>query len=234
MLSSTVSAASTLDLSYKVEAESGALLLLKRPAHKMFLDCDRIIVEYIDRHLTSWSNFANGHLGMTLQDEDFIFVSGHTKTPVWTVAAFSDKRSTGQLVISGGAAPAIVGLQVKMEHAVDTSVPFRTGPLDRMSAWKDDSVTPEIYDQCIFLNFFKMKTRRWRVPKILRAAAGYHQLPDDFDSDDEATSDGRQYSTENYAGGSELVNAVSIHCGFKSDQSFDCYLSRLLILSITS
>lgn len=217
-----------MGLSFEVKADAGALLVLRKPGHKMYLDCKVIIVQYMRKHLASWSAFANERLGIGLEEEDFIFVSGHMKTPVWAEAAFNSHSATGELVISGGVASASGGFQVKMERAVNASVSSRTGPLERASVWKDDSAIPEIFDQCIFLNYYKMKTRRWRAPKVIRAAAGSPHLPEYPDDESEGAAFGRSRSYS--AGTSEadsdlydtvcaplicLENASSLCCPFR-------------------
>ena len=174
-----------MGLRYRCNEDSGALLLLKQPAHKTFLDCNNRIQEYMAAHLSTWCEFANDRLGIGLDDKDIIFVSGFTKTTMWAEASFSSNSDSSELLISGGCfVPAASGeFRVSISRDVHGSVASRVGPPGRVSTWKDDNQAFK-YDQCIFLNYFKMKRRGiLRRPGVMRAAAGPHTLPDQDDDD---------------------------------------------------
>ena len=176
------SAAATLR--YQCQKSSGALLLLKENAHKTYLNCGMPIKRYIAAHIEHWYNFARDRLGIELQEHEILFVSGFTKTAVWAAATFQSGSTQGELLISGGCfAPAGAGgeFHVSMSHAMDASVASRIGPSDRMKSEYsavDDAVGSSQSDQCIFLNYYKAKRRKaWRPLKVIRAAAGPHDLP---------------------------------------------------------
>ena len=179
-------AATSANLSYDCEAEEGALLMLKKPAHRTYLNCNLRIRKYMREHISSWCAFANEKLEIGLKEEDIIFVSGHTKTPVWAEAAFGHSTTSGELIIAGGIPSASGEFRVFMSRAIDASVFSRTGPLDRALMWAKDPEqelpVDSAYDQCIFLNYYKTKSRAWWRSAI-RAAAGDHVLPDNGDSD---------------------------------------------------
>ncbi|PIL35386.1 hypothetical protein GSI_02112 [Ganoderma sinense ZZ0214-1] len=168
-------------------SEEGALLMLKKPAHSTYISCDLRIRRYIRDNISSWVTFANEKLEIGLEEKDVVFVSGYTKTSVWAEAAFSHSSTSGELLIAGGVPSASGEFRVSMSRGVDASVFSRTGPLDRASMWEKDtrSAPQEQYDsdQCIFLNYYKMKSRAWWRSTVLRAAAGDHVLPHDDDED---------------------------------------------------
>lgn len=182
----------TAGLRYRCSEASGALLMLKAPAHKTILDCRLHIQRYILAHLSSWCEFANGALGVGLEEKDIIFVSGFSKTSVWAETAFTNSVSNGELVISGGCfVPSISGeFSVSMLRCTDASVFARTGPYERVVDWTEDagSSIDLQYDQSIFLNFYKMKSRRWWRSTVLRGAAGPHQLPDLTEDDEDPSA----------------------------------------------
>ena len=164
--------------------------MLKQPAHKTFLDCKLRIMKYMMMHLAAWCEFANEKLGIGLDEKDIIFVSGFLKTTVWAAASFSNNGDNGELLISGGCfVPSASGeFRVSISRGVDASVASRVGPQDRISTWNDDAKQSFKCDQCIFLNYYKMKSRGMlRRPGVMRAAAGPHTLPDQYD--DEGSSD---------------------------------------------
>ncbi len=160
-------------------------------------------------HLTSWCEFANDQLGIGLEDKDIIFVSGFLKTTVWATAAFSNISDSAELVIAGGCfVPSMSGeFRVSMSRGVDASVSSRAGPQGRVSTWNDDASQGFKYDQCIFLSYYKMKYRRLRRPRVMRAAAGPHTLP--HQDDDDGSPNISSHSTSSDSQESEYLGKVS-------------------------
>ena len=159
--------------------------MLQQSAHKTYIDCRMHIQKYILAHISSWLEFANGLLGIGLEEKDVIFISGHTKTPMWAEAAFDQCSSGGELVITGGCAvPSVSGeFRVSMSHCQAAIIHAREGPADRVTAWKGGAGSVDKYDQSIFINYYKVKRSRFRGVKVIRAAAGPHVLPDGDDDD---------------------------------------------------
>ena len=138
----------------------------------------------MSEHLPSWLDFANERLGIGLEDKDIIFVSGFTKTTVWAEAAFNNTNNTSEIIVAGGCfVPSVSGdFRVSISRGLDASVISRVGPPGRIAPREDDADEDYKYDQCIFLNYFKMKKRGLlRRPTVMRAAAGPHELPDNDD-----------------------------------------------------
>ena len=79
--------------------------------------------------------------------------------------------------------------RVSMLRSTGASLFSREGPLKRISAWKKDGGLPEEMpaDQCIFINYHKMKSRRLWRSRAIRAAAGPHDFKYDSFSDDDAS-----------------------------------------------
>ena len=140
-------------------------------------------------HVTSWYQFTTRRLGIDLEEQDLIFISGFTKTSIWAEVAFHNSQSNGELVVSGGClAPLISGeLRVSTSQCVDAAVSSRIGPATRITGSDTDATTtdPPKSDQCIYLNYHKAKRRKLWRPRVLRAAAGPHDLPSN-DSDNES------------------------------------------------
>ena len=198
-------------LRYQCSQDSGALLLLKQPEHKTFLNCHLRIKEYMMTHLADWCEFANDRLGIGLEDKDIIFVSGFTKTTVWVAAAFSNNSDISELLIAGSCfIPSTLGeFRVSISQGVHASVSSRVGPHDRVSTWKDGDQNFK-YDQCIFLNYFKMKRRGMlRRLGVMRAADGPHTLPD-IDDDEGSSYTSTTSSTSADSHGSMQDGKVSI------------------------
>ncbi|KAI0719164.1 hypothetical protein C8T65DRAFT_736858 [Cerioporus squamosus] len=182
--------AATVGLRYQCSEASGALLMLKQSAHKTYIDCTMHIQKYVRNHMSSWIDFANGLLGIGLEEKDIVFISGHTKTSIWAETAFDQRSSGGELVISGGCfVPSVSGeFHVSMSHCGAAMVHSREGPPDRVAAFNGDGHPVEKHDQSIFVNYHKMKTRRFRSPIVVRGEAGPHALLDDDPDDEESRS----------------------------------------------
>lgn len=188
-----IGAAASAGLQYRCSEEFGALLMLKQSANKTYLECRMHIQQYVRAHISKWCSFANDEFGIGLEEQDLIFVSGHTKTSVWGAAAFQHSSASAELRIGGGCfVPSVSGeFNVSMSRCSDASVFSRCGPRDLVSTWNDDTpMRIPKYQQCIFVNYYKMKSRRWPLrPAVIQAAAGPHELPDDGDDDDSASTD---------------------------------------------
>lgn len=160
--------------------------MLKQAGHATRLDCTRAVQKYMRQNLEHWHLFATDRLGIDLQDSDLIFVYGYTKTTVWAEAAFSSSSTDGELVISAGtpALGASGSFSVELSKCQLPITFHRWGPherasvvreLDALATTPSTSAIDDTFDQCIFLNYFKMKSRFRR--RIIRAAAGPHELP---------------------------------------------------------
>ncbi|EIW57161.1 uncharacterized protein TRAVEDRAFT_126211 [Trametes versicolor FP-101664 SS1] len=173
-------------LRYKCSQQSGALLMLKQAGHATRLDCTRAIQKYMRQNLEHWHLFATEELGIDLRDSDLIFVSGYIKTTIWAEAAFSSSTTDGELNISAGASlpvGASGSFSVELSNCQLPLTFHRHGPSGRAMAERalgspaltSDTSAADAFDQCIFLNYFRMKGRFLR--KVMRAAAGPHELP---------------------------------------------------------
>ena len=147
----------------------------------------------------SWIDFASSHsVGIGLSKEDIVFVSGTVKTMRWMVGVFQgDDVRAKKAHISGKVGP-FAGLEFNV-NAEDCTLPTtdyrygpdakpETGPVypavtngtngtpEMLSAQSQDS-SSEAATQCIFIHYYKMKSR-WKFPGIpMKGASGSHQLP---------------------------------------------------------
>ena len=133
-------------------------------------------------------------LGLPLKDEAIIVVNGFVKASTWTIAAFLGSSSSQQVTISGRLASAVdINIDYSSSETVACSpITPRSGPAHRMlpqhqAAGQDDPKDKTMpKDQCIFLNYYKIKHKRlpW-APKKLFAAAGPRYDGDGGYSDEE-------------------------------------------------
>lgn len=175
-------------LQYHCSKSSGALLLLRHPAHKTYMECRLHIWKYMHAHMSNWLTFANETLGIDLKEEDILFVQGHTKTSVWAETAFKQSSSGSALHVTAGcfAAPTASGeFRVSMSRSQAAMIHTREGPVNRLTVLRGGQDVTDLMrdDQNIFINYCKMKTRFGVFP-TMQAAAGPHQLPDPDPTDD--------------------------------------------------
>lgn len=143
------------------------------------------------KNLSNWHAFATESLGVDLQESDIIFISGHVNTAAWEEVAFSSKSSDAELFLSGGLLLPLGGtvsgsLSATLMKCVQPSIFHRWGPPARAvagtSELEDGSVAHPKPDQSVFVSYFKTKSRLF--PRVLRAAAGAHELPQGPASDE--------------------------------------------------
>ena len=139
----------------------------------------------------SWLQFVNGQdgLGLGLEEQGILFVSGTTKTTNWGVAAFQgngSERKEGR--ISAQFTPyATANFSVSLANTSMPSSQYRYGPRhaqeNRVPAFltmlseESQPRPPELKrDQCLFIHYYKMRRRILLAPRAIQAAAG----PQDF------------------------------------------------------
>ncbi|KAJ8496821.1 hypothetical protein ONZ51_g860 [Trametes cubensis] len=144
----------------------------------------------MSKNLRSWYAFATDRLGIDVEMSDLIFVSGHFKTPVWAEAAFSSKTTNSELLLCAGLNNPLGsgggGLSASFVLSnCDSPVVFHhRGPIDSDGSqsthedWDLSNSERTTADQCIFINYYKMKFRVAPFrPRIMKGAAGPHDLP---------------------------------------------------------
>ena len=169
-----------------------------------------------------------------------MFVSGTIKTTRWVTAAFyGSKRSNTAVISCGvtdvGSLSASLSFSAELlghhflkygpsESAIDMAssnfnqsqaagiicppVPESSERAAVQAALPTGSqVGPT---QTLFLNYYKMKTRRWRAPKVIRAAAGSPHLPEypDDESGGAVFGRSRSYSAGTSEADSDLYDTV--------------------------
>ncbi|KAI0324752.1 hypothetical protein GY45DRAFT_1375309 [Cubamyces sp. BRFM 1775] len=175
---------------YKCTEHSGAMLLLKKPSHRRYLSCGGTVARYMSKHLKGWYAFATDRLGIDIEMSDLIFVSGHFKTPLWAEAAFSSKTTNSELLLRAGlnnlpgCSGGSLSASLVLSNCESPVVFHHRGPIgsDGSQSTNEDwdlSISERATaDQCIFINYYKMKFRVAPFrPKVLRGAAGPHDLP---------------------------------------------------------
>ncbi|KAI0362957.1 WD40 repeat-like protein [Pilatotrama ljubarskyi] len=143
-----------------------------------------------------WLHFANEDVGLQISQDQILFVNGTVKTSRWLCGAYegdcrNQEASVQAQILSVGNVN--VSIAFGRERAARSCCNF--GPtkmsddgLSRSASRNSTSSTsargsqesaPPKRDQCIFINYFKAKRRRFLpwASRFMEAAAGPHELP---------------------------------------------------------
>jgi hypothetical protein len=178
-----------LKLSYRFQCESsqGAFLMLWDGATKSIVEQQSLQFEsYMRDNHDGWAEFVTKRLGIKCRPEDIVLVRGTIKTSCWTVGAFLGCKTRNHgVTLDGKLGPLVdVGFTYHGSQSSTTApVTLRSGPKSRIVSSRttpirllgstldafDDHRSP-VKDQCIFVNYYKMK-KRLLLPRRLEAAA---------------------------------------------------------------
>ena len=161
---------------------------------------------YMLRHHDSWYEYAKNKLGLSIKHEDIVLVRGFVKNSRWTIATFLRGRSHTQEVTVSGKLASIADIEISYSSREDIRYSPnspRSGPPERIKAISDCPLTSKLStlslaepsadegkvftvpkDQCLFLNYYKVKRRWYKVPKEIRAAGGSARRDDPRSGDE--------------------------------------------------
>ncbi|KAJ3535821.1 hypothetical protein NM688_g6924 [Phlebia brevispora] len=178
-----------IGMSFEFECSNnhGAFLALSRPASRKSILESATLETYIAWNHRGWHTFVTQQRGLKCGPSDLICLSGWVKTSEWTVAACLKDDRGSSCSIQGQITPsATMGCNVSVTESKEMSVIYHSGP-DRLGAFST-SMTAEAADQTIFIEFYKVRYRRFVAPKVLRAAAGPDHLPDPYEDTDNSSA----------------------------------------------
>ncbi|KAJ3554389.1 hypothetical protein NM688_g3138 [Phlebia brevispora] len=196
-----------LGLSFQFECANnhGAFLALHRTAGRKSILNTSTLEAYISRKHRTWHDFTTDR-GLKCQPSDVICLSGWVKTSEWTVAAFLKDEQGFACSVQGQITPsATIGCNVCVTESREMSVIYHSGPERIVPPSSSDpsipstSSTPptEKADQTIFIEFYKVRYRKFVAPKAFKAAAGPHHLPDPYqDTEDAAPVSASDHSSD--------------------------------------
>lgn len=162
-------------LSYRFECmdQAGALLVLMDYATKSSVGLDFPFEEYMLRNHQSWCDFAV-NLGIRRDPHTIILVRGNVKTSSWAVAAFFDAGHHGHEVTFNGqfGELASAGLKYSQQQGTVCSFEQRTSLYTMPLNQENPSRLADggKHNQCIFLNYFKVKYRKFLPRRIVANA----------------------------------------------------------------
>ncbi|EKM58764.1 uncharacterized protein PHACADRAFT_72830, partial [Phanerochaete carnosa HHB-10118-sp] len=171
-----------VDAGFTCQLSQGAVLILNSEAKKEAIRDNYRIRDYVLRHHGTWCNYVRDDRDgprLVVSPENIILVRGWVKTSAnWKATTFcnSKTRVHGSVDVEAGSYVSAGGDYSKSRSVSGLKL-SRKGTAFASSTQVEDIGSE---NQCVFLSRYMMKYRLGLFPK-LRAAAGYHQLPDDRD-----------------------------------------------------
>ncbi|GBE85326.1 predicted protein [Sparassis crispa] len=155
-------------LHYKCTEDQGAILVLSDSATKSEVhNARRRIKNYMVPNCQKWIDFKDGEL----KEDDIRFVSGWVKTSQWLVGAITQDGREASVDFNAAIGYGNASFNVTASRLASPQSFYRTGPrLGALSSQQPNEPTDFPKDQCVFLHYFKLRTR-WFFLKKLEAAA---------------------------------------------------------------
>ncbi|KAH9918069.1 WD40-repeat-containing domain protein [Fomitopsis serialis] len=188
-------------VAFECTDEQGAVLVLTDAAHRQQLPSRRMM-NYLKQNIREWYTFATSdEVDLPLQKEDIVFVFGFVKTTQWAVASYVEGGRSARFSFNGGYGSAQASISAFAtvgnsrapahnwgpKHQAGPPLPPQPGPSSRRRARSGRHNEPVAgpsadtqgseADQCVFLQYYKMKYRLGLWPTVMRGAAGYDELP---------------------------------------------------------
>ncbi|KZT71142.1 hypothetical protein DAEQUDRAFT_658560, partial [Daedalea quercina L-15889] len=163
-------------LKFQCKAKQGAVLYMKYSADYEGIHGSRRLAKYLYQHWESWVEFISTGLEIEIpKPPGLMFISGFHKTADWAVASYvaAGKYASFHLSADVGVASGEMSLIASSE--TDTAPIQNWGPRRSIGSSPTSSATslPQTpqNDQCVFINYYRMKRRLKLWPTIIRAAA---------------------------------------------------------------
>ncbi|OCH86840.1 WD40 repeat-like protein [Obba rivulosa] len=173
-------------LSFQYTGGRGAILVLEDGAVNKELHEGRRLANYMRQNYESWNEWAQEKLPEGIEHDDIIFVRGWMKTTQWAVAAFADGGRAASLSFNTNLPlPANPSLTMSVSSNVSFSKQHRIGPsrlVQRVTQNRPLLTAPDSQphipvefepkaNQCVFLQYYKIKSRRWWIWRSMEIKA---------------------------------------------------------------
>jgi len=181
--------------SFELTGTRGAALVTKHPTYREDSLLAAAFEEYTKRHYDSWVTFArNKKYGNNVQP---VLVYGFDMTRDFAMVAYSNESASLESDLSI-AVPMLASASASLWGTWRTrcsphtnygpqqcSPPSLQSAIDSPSPHPTDARSvPNEFNQCVFIRYYTMRSRKWMFPKVIRAGAGPHDLgPGDNEGD---------------------------------------------------
>ena len=172
-------------ISFQLTEKQGAALVTKYPTYREDVQREQIFEEYTKRHYDSWVTFARG--AGHGNDVAPVLVTGVDITRDFAMMSYSSNgvHLTSEFTTSVpgvASASASVWGTWRTDGLVHTNCgpqlccpPSSTQTMDLTSSGNTETVSDE-YDQCVFVRYYTVRKRPLLFPRVIKAAAGPHDL----------------------------------------------------------
>ena len=170
--------------SISLTGDHGAALRTRYPTYREDTRYEAMFEAYTKRHYGSWVTFAREKgYGDDIRP---ILVSGFDMTKDFAMLAYSNKGVSLEAGLQTDI-PMITSVSAffAVTRHVKCAPHFNYGPLPwgsnsaigfPSSQLADPRAIRRGFDQCVFLRYYTLRTRKWIPPKVIRAGAGPHDL----------------------------------------------------------
>ena len=196
-----------VSISFEHTEKEGAALVTKYPTYRGNAQRESTFKAYTKRHYDSWVAFARaaGHG----DDIKPVLVTGVDMTRDFAMMAYSNNGAslrsefTTSVPMVASASASVWGTW-RTEGLVHTNCgpqlcypPSSTQTIDITPPDNSGTGTvPDGYDQCVFVRYFTMRKRALVFPRVMRAAAGPHDLGPGAHDDEELPEVGAQSDSD--------------------------------------
>jgi hypothetical protein len=183
------------NFSFELTEKQGAALLTKYRTYREDIELESAFEEYTKRHYDSWVTFArNARHGNDLKP---VLVTGVDMTRDFAMIAYSNNSTrlssefTTSVPLLASASASAWGTWHTQGLVHTNCGPQLCNPpsspdtldLNSVDAFKID-ITPNEYNQCVFIRYYTIRKRALMFPKVIKAAAGPHDLGSGDNYDD--------------------------------------------------
>ena len=173
--------------SYELTGSHGAALVTKYQTYREDSLLESAFERYTKRHYESWVAFArHKQYG---DDVRPVLVSGFDMTGDFAMVAYSNESASLESDFTIGV-PMLASASASLWGTWRTrcsahtnygpqqcSPPPRGRPIDSLSLQQADTGSiPDEFNQCVFIRYYTMRSRKWMFPKVIRAGAGPQDL----------------------------------------------------------
>lgn len=176
---------------FQCKGDQGAVLMMNHSADLEAIHGTPSLVKHLEANWGDWLDHISSGLDIQIPKKTcLMFIYGFRKTVDWAVASCISGAKSAEFSLSADAVAASTAFSFSVSSKTEMSAEHNWGPRGReriQPSASTSSLEDVKKDQSVFIHFYAMK-RRLKVfpPTIMKAAAGYHNLPaPDRDSDSE-------------------------------------------------
>jgi len=170
-------------LSFELTGICGAALATKYLTYREDSILETAFEEYTKRHYDSWVTFARDKLyGNNVQP---VLVYGFDMTRDFAMVAYSNEGTSLESELTV-AVPMVASASAAFWGSWHTRCSPHTnfGPQQCSPPSPEHAADPPVhpqsapkeFNQCVFIRYYTMRSKKWKFPKVIRAGAGPHDL----------------------------------------------------------